>query len=74
MVIQIVDINLHTKWQTVQILISWLLLKPTDLDLHCLQMQGIPGSAGPGLTFNILLTNSADDKVIFLLFFPENRL
>ena len=24
-----------------QIQISWLLQKPTDLDLHCLQMQGI---------------------------------
>ena len=30
-----------TEWQTVQIQISWLLQKPTDLDLHCLQMQGI---------------------------------
>ena len=26
-----------------QIQISWLLQKPTDLDLHCLQRQGIPG-------------------------------
>ena len=41
--IQIVDINSHTKWQTVQIQISWLLQKPTDLDLHCLQRQGISG-------------------------------
>ena len=39
--IQVVDINLHTEWQTVQIQISWLLQKPTDLDLHCLQRQGI---------------------------------
>ena len=31
-----------TKWQTVQIQISWL-LQPTDLDLHCLQRQGISG-------------------------------
>ena len=38
-----VDINLHTNWQTVQIQISWLLQKPTDLDLHCLQRQGISG-------------------------------
>ena len=29
--------------------ISWLLQKPTDLDLHCLQRQGYPGSAGQGL-------------------------
>ena len=26
-----------------QIQISWLLMKPTDLDLHCLQRQGISG-------------------------------
>ena len=31
-----------------QIQISWL-QKPTDLDLHCLQQQGYPGSAGQGL-------------------------
>ena len=41
--ILIVAINLHTHWQTVQIQISWLLQKPTDLDLHCLQRQGISG-------------------------------
>ena len=41
--IQIVAINSHTYWQTVPIQISWLLQKPTDLDLHCLQMQGISG-------------------------------
>ena len=39
--IQIVDINSHTKLQTEQIQISWLLQKPTDLDLHCLQRQCI---------------------------------
>ena len=37
--IQVVDINSHIEWQTVQIQISWLLQKPTDLDLHCLQRQ-----------------------------------
>ena len=26
-------------WQTVQIQISWLLKKPTDLDLHCLSLS-----------------------------------
>ena len=41
--IQIIDINSHTEWQTVQIQICWLLQKPTDLDLHCLQRQGISG-------------------------------
>ena len=39
--IQITDINSHTECQTVQIQISWLLQKPTDLDLHYLQGQGI---------------------------------
>ena len=47
--IQIVDINSHSDWQTVQIQISWLLQKPTDLDLHCLQVRIYPGSAGQGL-------------------------
>ena len=32
-----------------QIQISCLLQKPADLDLHCLQRQGISGSAGQGL-------------------------
>ena len=39
--IQFIDRNSHIEWQTVQIQISWLLQKPTDLDLHCLQRQGI---------------------------------
>ena len=39
--IQTVNINSGTKWQTVQIHIRWILQKPTDLDLHCLQRQGI---------------------------------
>ena len=41
--ILIADTNSHTEWQTVQIQIRWLLQKPTDLDLHCLQRQGISG-------------------------------
>ena len=51
--IQIVVINLHTWWQTVQIQISWLLQKPTDLDLHCLQNRIYPGSAGQGLIYSV---------------------
>ena len=39
--IQVVDTNSHSAWQTVQIQINWLLQKPTDLDLHCFQRQGI---------------------------------
>ena len=49
--IQIFAIELHPWWQTVQIQISWLLQKPTDLDLHCLQNRVHPGSAGQGLRF-----------------------
>ena len=40
---KVVDIDSQTEWQTVQIQISWLLQKPTDLDLHCLQRQVISG-------------------------------
>ena len=51
--IQVVDTNSNTEWQTVQIQIRWLLQEPTDLALHCLQRQGLsgvyPGSAGQGL-------------------------
>ena len=43
--IRIVAINSHSLCQTVQIQISWLLQKPTDLDLHCLRRQGISGSS-----------------------------
>ena len=34
-----------------QIQDSWLLKKPTDLELHCLQNRVYLGSAGQGLTF-----------------------
>ena len=40
--------SLQTEWKTVQILISWLLMKPTDQDLHCFQDRINPGSAGQG--------------------------
>ena len=53
--IQSVAINSHTWWQTVQIQISWLLKKPTDLDLHCLQFRVYLASAGQGLTYMLLL-------------------
>ena len=43
--IQVVDANSHTEWQTVQIQISWLLKKPADLDLHFLQRQGLSGTS-----------------------------
>ena len=41
--IKIVDINSQNKWQTVRIQISRFLQKPTVLDLHFLQRQGISG-------------------------------
>ena len=48
--IQVFDRNSQIKWQTVQIQISWLLQKPTDLDFHCLLRQGMSCSAREGLT------------------------
>ena len=51
--IQVVDINSNAEWQTVQIQISWLLQKPTDLDLHCLQRQGISGFSRTRVKANI---------------------
>ena len=47
--IQVVNTNSHADWQTVQIHISWLGKKPTDLDLNCLQKQSMSGPAGLGL-------------------------
>ena len=41
--IQSVAINSHIESQAVQIQIRWLLKKPTDLYLHCLQRHGIFG-------------------------------
>ena len=51
--ILIVAIKSHTEWQTLQIQISWLLQKPTDLDLHCLQRQGIMGFSRMRVNKNI---------------------
>ena len=39
--IHIAHINSRTEWQTVQIQISWLLQKQSELDRHCLQRQGL---------------------------------
>ena len=47
-----------------QIQISWLLKKPTDLDLHCLQ-RAYPGSAGQGL--NSKVPSIAPNKALFLI-------
>ena len=61
--IQIVAINLHTSWQTVQIQISWLLKKPTDLDLHCLQNRVYPGSAGQGLNEHDFVNHTSNNAL-----------
>ena len=36
-----------------QVQISWLLQKPTDLDLHCLLRQGMSCSARDGLNIEV---------------------
>ena len=38
-----------------QIQISWLLQKPTDLDLHCLQRKGISGFSRTRVKLNHLV-------------------
>ena len=35
----LINMSLHVALKTVWILISWLLQKPADLDLHCLQRR-----------------------------------
>ena len=45
--IQVVNTNSQTEWQTMQI------QKPTDLDLHCLQMQGISGFSRIRVKFHV---------------------
>ena len=47
--IQAVDTNSTTEWQTMQLQISWLLKTPTDLDLHCCKGTAYLGPAGWGL-------------------------
>ena len=53
-----------SKWQIVQIQIRWLLEKPSDLDLHCLQKQGCPGSRGLGLTRGIRVFSKRKEFVL----------
>ena len=73
--IQIVDTNSNTEWQTVHIQISWLLQKPTDLDLHCLQRQGISGFSR--IRVNLVLLSMLGKnccrhfEVFFLIFSQE---
>ena len=46
-----------------QIQISWLLQKPTDLDLHCLLKQGMSWSEREGLSFEQLCLEQYVDRV-----------
>ena len=55
-----VDRNSYAEWQTVQIQISWLLQKPTDLDLHCLQRQSISGFSRTRVN-----TSKAEHKITY---------
>ena len=52
-----------------QIQISWLLQKPTDLDLHCLQNRVYPGSAGQGLSRALELEENPDSFCFSVVFF-----
>ena len=49
--IQVVDINSHTEWQTVQIQISWLLRSQLIWIYTVCKRRIYPGSAGLGLRF-----------------------
>ena len=44
-----------------QIQISWLLQKPTDLDLHCLQRQSISGFSRTSVNPQVQFKMIADD-------------
>ena len=48
-------VDSEAEWKTVQILIRWLLMKPSDLDLHCFLKKIDLGSAGQGLIVNDFL-------------------
>ena len=53
-----------------QIQISWLLRKPTDLDLHCLQRQGISGFSRTRVKSKLQMRLGS--QIIVLLFLHEN--
>ena len=54
---------------------QWLLQKPTDLNLHCLQWQDLSRViAGPGLTVKASSKFAADDISFFFFFSREKSL
>ena len=97
--IQIVDINSHTDWKTVQIWIftvckgraclgwtgpgfRWLhtlsreaasVKKPTDLDLHCLQRQGMSGFNRTGVHTCIIAYFFKGGNYSYFSFWKGNR-
>ena len=62
--IQIVDINSHTEWQTVQIQISWLLRSQLIWIYTVCKGQVYPGSAGQGLIIQTCLFSELDNGLI----------
>ena len=52
-----------------QIKINWLLQKPTDLDLHCFQRQGISGFSRTRVNCYLWATSKGDDKL--MIFFSK---
>ena len=68
--IQVIDTNSNTEWQTVQIHISWLLQKPTNLNLHCLLRQGIPGFSRTRV-FKTPISGCGSYKHIYCLVFTS---
>ena len=70
----LVDINLHSYWPTVHIQISWLLRKPTNLELHCLQRHGISGFSKRRVqTIFVSLIYTRDSFRDFLFAFLSNK-
>ena len=69
--IQVVDINSHTEWQTVQIQISWLLRSQLIWISIVCKGRVYPGSAGQGLNWMVLKVNKCIWYFFFLAFFTR---
>ena len=61
--IRIVDINLHTEWQTVQIQISWLLRNQLIWIYTVSKDRKYPGSTGQGLRWWFLCCSNSSGAV-----------
>ena len=69
--IKVVDTNSHFKGQTGQVQISLLLQKPTDLDPHCLQRQGVSGFSRTKVKVQSKIV--ADNILFFFIYFFFQR-